>query len=514
MDSNLYAQVLENLDEYALVIIDTKGLITFGNRAVENLFGYSIQELVGKSFATFYVSAGEDYHDPVNDLDLAHGQAGIVRYEGWKNHKSGKKIWVNTIIKALRNEQHEIIRYSILFQNLTERKKAEDSLRRSEEQYRLLVGNVRDYGIFMLDTKGYIQSWNEGARLIKGYTAEEIIGKHFSTFYTENDLENEKPVWELQFAIQTGQYEEEGWRVRKDGSRFWANVLITSVYNDTNELIGFAKITRDLTERRKSEEALRNSEEKYRLLANTLEQTNQELQHFVYIASHDLQEPLRKIQLFGGILQNKFAGGLTEDGAQLIKRMQGTSLRMQKLIKDLLTFSRLTNEQHSLQSVNLMQIVQGVLSDLELVIQEKGAQIQVNSLPVIEGIEIHLQQLFQNLLSNSLKFSLQDRKPFVEISSYYQKTAPPEISTKKSNWLVIEIKDNGIGFEEKYSDRIFKMFQRLDTKTEYAGNGIGLAICKKVMEWHEGGITVRSIPNEGTTFAVYFPAKTIELVPE
>ncbi|RYY66590.1 MAG: PAS domain-containing sensor histidine kinase, partial [Chitinophagaceae bacterium] len=301
------------------------------------------------------------------------------------------------------------IGFSKVTRDLTERRFNEESLRQSEERFRALVEQVIDYGIFLMDEKGRIVSWNEGARRIKGYEAREIIGKYFSIFYLEEDIILGKPAHELKVARQEGKYEEEGWRIRKDGSRFWSSVLITAVYNTDGALIGFSKVTRDLTERKESERALRDAYERYRALAEELRVTNHELMYangeleqFTSIVSHDLQEPIRTIKSFLQLIEAKLPEAATEDLRQYINKSIGAADRMRELIRNL-----------------------------------------------------------------QVRFS---------------------------------VTDDGIGIADGDLNKVFEIFRRLNTEKKYPGTGIGLAICKKIVDRHNGRIWPESEPGKGTTF--------------
>ncbi|HYH13726.1 MAG TPA: PAS domain-containing protein, partial [Flavisolibacter sp.] len=255
--------LLQGLTE-AVFMVDKDGYIQYSNPAASTITGLTSGELLNQSLSILYYQQ-TDMTKAEYELGMAR-KKGVFMSEGWKTKKEGDKYWGEMVLSPLYNEQHQLLGYSCTLRDVSERKGAELELRQSEENYRLMVEGVRDYAIFMLDPSGYIKTWNDGAKRTKGYNASEIIGKHFSTFYTAEDLKDKKPERELKIAIETGKYEEEGWRVKKNGSVFWANVVITALYNEQNKLIGFSKVTRDLSERKEKEEQLIQSEERYRSL--------------------------------------------------------------------------------------------------------------------------------------------------------------------------------------------------------------------------------------------------------
>ncbi|UPT75577.1 MAG: ATP-binding protein [Elusimicrobiota bacterium] len=345
--------------------------------------------------------------------------------------------------------------------------------------FRLLVQTVKDYAIFMLDPEGNVASWNEGAERIKGWRAEEIIGRHFSTFYPKEDIDAGKPEMELRVATAEGRFEDEGWRLRKDGTRIWANVVITAVWSEETprRLIGFAKVTRDLTERRLAEESLRRS--------------NQQLERYAAFVSHDLQEPLRKMASFAELLKLRYGGKLDDEADDYIRRIVDAAKRMRVLVTDVLEFSRLTQHKRGEGPVALDGVLAAVLRDLELQIREAGAEVAHAPLPRVKGDPVLLGRLLQNLVSNAIKFRSPDRRPKVEVAA----------EPRGSDWL-ISVADNGIGVEPQYTAAIFEPFKRLHSKEKYPGSGLGLAASKVIVESHAGRIWAEPRPGGGTTFKV------------
>jgi PAS domain S-box-containing protein len=266
-DARQYQLLLENIRDYAILMLDADGYILTWNQGAELIQGYQAAEIIGSHFSRFYPAEALERNLPRHELTTA-AATGRFEDEGWRLRKDGSAFWANVIITRMLGARGELVGFSKIVRDLTQRRAQEVDLRNSEERFRLLVGGVRDYAIFMLDPSGKVQTWNAGAEHIKGYRAEEIIGRHFSKFYPQEAIDRNLPDTELRGATMQGRFEDEGWRVRKDGSRFWANVIITAVRNASGHLVGFSKITRDLTERRSHEDELRLSEERFRLLVD------------------------------------------------------------------------------------------------------------------------------------------------------------------------------------------------------------------------------------------------------
>jgi PAS domain S-box-containing protein len=497
-NNELYHRMIEEIQDYAIILLDKEGIIRNWNKGAEKIKQYTEKEIIGKHFSIFYFP-----EDVENNLPgkLIHEAAvtGRAMHEGWRKRKDGSKFWGSITITAIHDEDNTVIGFSKVTRDLTDKKQSEDKLKMSEERYHQMIAEVQDYAIILLDENGFIQNWNVGAQNIKGYAADEIIGKRFEVFYTKEDRENNLPERLLNEAREKGKALQEGWRVRKDGSRFWGTIVITALHGKDHKVIGFSKVTRDLTEKKLTDE---------KLLAYTaeLEQQNNELEQFAYVASHDLQEPLRKIQTFAELIQENFED--REFVVRYFDKLNSSAKRMGLLVKSLLNYSRLSKAKAEVSMVDLNTIVDEVRQDFELLINEKNATITNNALSTVQGNYTQLGQLFSNLVSNSLKFS--PGNTIITITSSMVRGhdipgAPP--SLLETEYAQVDVEDNGIGFEQQYDKLIFSLFQRLHGKQDYAGTGIGLALCKKIVDNHQGFITATGELNKGAKFSVYLPLK-------
>ena len=495
-----YRLMVEAIKDYSIFMLDPEGNVITWNDGGSVIHGYAESEILGKHFSVFYPSAELIDGKPKMKLGIAR-DSGSYREEGWRVKKDGSLFWASVVLTALFNDQNKLIGYSKVTRDLTEKLKDEEVLRQSEARYRSLVEQVGDYGIFMLDTKGRIISWNEGARRIKGYNAEDVIGKYFSIFYPEEDILNAKPAWELKVARATGKYEEEGWRLRKDGSRFWANIVITAVYDTEGRLSGFSKVTRDLTERKMSEQALQESSDKYKQLAeelsvtnNELSLVNRELEQFTAIVSHDLKEPVRTVRSFLHLMDMH----IDQQKFELMKPSIGKGIlaaqRMQDLIDNLLHYSQISKVGLQRQKLKIEEVINEAIQNLNDAVEQSGAQIRVDSgVSFIYGDRVQLVQLFQNLLGNALKFT-NGSTPEVDVKSWMENGS-----------VRFLVEDNGIGISPQNLEKIFEIFRRLHFANQYPGNGVGLAVCKKVVERHRVKIWAESAQGRGASFHIVLP---------
>jgi PAS domain S-box-containing protein len=480
-NNELYHRMIEEIQDYAIILLDRNGFIQNWNKGAEKIKLYTEAEATGKHFSMFYLEEDLARNLPSILIEEAR-QTGRAGQEGWRKRKDGTRFWGSITITALHDDDNNVIGFSKVTRDLTDKKMAEDFLKMSEERYHQMIAEVQDYAIILLNEHGIIENWNAGAQNIKGYRAAEVVGKKFEIFYTPEDRENKLPDRLLDEARKTGKAVQEGWRVRKDGTRFWGTIVITALHGKNNEIIGFSKVTRDLTQKKLDDQ---------RLLAYTaeLEIQNNELEQFAYVASHDLQNYLDE-----AFVKKYFT------------KLDQSAKRMGLLIKSLLNYSRLAKDKSEIDDVDLNVVLDEIKQDFELMIEEKHAVITSEKLPIIKGNHIQLGQLFANLISNSLKFS--EKNTRIKISSAVVTKdqipdAPPLLIARK--YLQINFEDNGIGFEQQYEKVIFSLFQRLHGKQDYAGTGIGLALCKKIVENHNGYITATGELNKGAKFMIYLP---------
>jgi len=259
-DHERHTLLVKTIRDYAIYMLDRQGRVTSWNAGAQRFKGYSADEIIGEHFSRFYTPEEKAAGVPATALETS-ARTGVFETEGWRVRKDGTRFWAHVVIDPIRDQNGELVGYAKVTRDLTDRKKAEDALRRSEEQFKFLVQGVTDYAIYMLDAEGVVTNWNAGAQRIKWYAPEEIIGQHFSRFYTDEDRDKGEPKRSLATAAQEGKFEVEAWRVRKDGARFWAHVILDALHDDNGQLQGFAKITRDITERKQNQEALERARE-------------------------------------------------------------------------------------------------------------------------------------------------------------------------------------------------------------------------------------------------------------
>jgi PAS domain S-box-containing protein len=489
----LHRLLVESVQDYAIFALDSSGRILSWNPGAQRLKGYQTEEILGRHFSIFYqpedVAAGK----PQRELEIAT-RDGRVDDEGWRVRKDGSLFWAHVVITALRGDKGELVGFAKVTRDLTERRAADEALRRSEERFRLLVQNVKDYGIFMLDPQGVITSWNDGAERIKGYRADEIIGRHFSVFYTPEDIAAGKPAWELEVVAKEGRFEDEGWRVRKDGSLFWANVVITTLRREDGELLGFAKVTRDLTERRLADE--RALEDARRVALS--EDANRAKAGFLAAMSHELRTPLNAIGGYAGLLLLGVGGAVPEQHRQYLERIRGSQQHLLAIINDILNFSRIEAGQltYDIQRVSLHTVIDAVVPMIEQQALAKQLHLdRVDGTPAFALADrAKVEQVLLNLLSNAVKFTETGGR--IELSCH---SVGPRVA--------IRVQDTGIGIPQGHLDAIFEPFVQVGRSlaNPLEGTGLGLAISSDLARAMGGELTVKSTVGAGSVFTLWLP---------
>ncbi|MCJ8163249.1 PAS domain S-box protein [Pontibacter sp. E15-1] len=506
--SNHYEQRMENSTRLKAIIdtaidgiitIDSKGIVETVNPAAARIFGYAPEEVIGRNVKMLMPEPDRSQHDQYIENYHRTGVGQIIGKgrEVLGRKKDGSVFPFLLSISEVRLKDKQL--FTGIVHDITELKKAETALRESENKINSIIQAAVD-GIITIDTRGIIEMVNPSAARLFGYDAAELLGKSINILMPEPDSSRHDGY--IHHYQTTGEKRiigigREVTGKRKDGSVFPFYLSISEVQlADRKVYTGFVH---DITKQKLTEERLRR-------YAAELERSNRELQDFAYVSSHDLQEPLRKIQAFGDRLKTKEYDNLSGQGRDYVDRMLNAASRMQNLINDLLDFSRVTAKSRPFVRVKLDEILTEVISDLEVTIEQTGTEIIRSPLPEIEAEPTQMRQLFQNLLSNAIKFRKESESPIINIYAKSLQRQAHLTATPGDEVAEIYIEDNGIGFDEKYLDRIFNIFQRLEGQ-RYEGSGIGLAVCRKIAIRHGGDITARSQPGVGTRFIITLALK-------
>ncbi len=404
------------------------------------------------------------------------------------------KIWLNTM-EHVREGALKTITV-----RTTSKMKPKQQVMSTELKYKLLVENIQDYAIFLLDPNGYIQSWNKGAQKIKGYTASEIIGKHFSIFYVEHDIVAKKPEQELELAKRYGRVEDEDWRVRKDGTQFWANVVITALYDDNKNLIGFAKITRNLTERKRFEDEIRRANETLKRQQRELEALSISKDEFVSLASHQLRTPATIIKQLLGVLLQGYVGQLDPEHYAVIQKAYASNERQLSIVNSLLKVAQLDAGEVVLNKVltDVPIFIMGITDDQRESFTEREQTLHVQITGSVSRSMLmdqdNIRMAIENILDNASKYTPTGGAIEVRVNANKQ-------------WLRIAVRDNGIGIAPEDKEKLFRRFSRVPNKLpgNKSGSGLGLYWANKIIELHGGNIDVKSQPGRGSIFTIQLP---------
>ena len=525
----LHRLLVATVRDYAIFALDPKGYILSWNAGAEQFKGYTAEEAIGQHFSIFYPPEIAARGHPEKELEEA-ALVGRFEEEGWRFRKDGTRFWANVVITALRGPTGRLVGFAKVTRDLTARRLADAALRESEQRFRLLVQGVQDYAIFMLEPNGTVATWNEGAYRIKGYTADEIIGKHMSVFYPEEDIVAGKVARELEAATRDGRFEDEGERVRKDGSRFWASVLITAIRDEEGTLVGFGKVTRDLTERRNaqlkevedarriaSEEAARHfaeeREEEARAQATQLHEQAIELEErsveaqnanraksgFLAAMSHELRTPLNAIAGYTELLELGIGGPVTEQQVQHLKRIRISQQHLLRIINDILNFSRIEAGRitYTIRAVPMAEVTESVAHMMERQAEKRHITFARDACAgtlVAWADRAKVEQVLLNLLSNALKFTP---------SAGTVTLACRAVGTE----ALVEVHDTGVGIAADKLEAVFEPFVQVDRSltSDHEGTGLGLAISRELARAMNGDVTVRSVIDAGSTFTLHLP---------
>lgn len=484
--------LVESVEDYAIFVLDPSGYVLTWNPGAERLKQYTEDEIVGEHFSVFYPPDAIESGHPAYELAIAEAQ-GRYEEEGWRLRKDGTRFWAQVTITVMRDPDGATVGFGKVTRDLSERREAEETLRASEERFRLLVQSVKDYGIFMLDPEGHIVSWNLGAERIKGYTEEEITGRHFSVFYPEED--RGKPEYELRVAAAEGRFEDEDWRIHKDGSRFWANVIITALRDESGELVGFAKVTRDLTVRRQAEQ---RAIEDARNLAR-LEAANRAKSEFMAGISHELRTPLHAILGYAELLAEGVFGELSEAQRVPMERIRASQRHLAKMVNDLLDLAKLEagHFEYDFAPFGLADVVADVAAMVEPLALSRNITVEWpdgDATVVAMGDRTRVEQIVLNLVTNAVKYTSPGGWAAVRYGL-------------RDGHAVLEVSDDGPGIAPEFHEAIFEPFKQVGGENgRQDGSGLGLAISRDLARGMNGGLAVRSTVGEGSTFTLELPA--------
>ncbi|TWB41037.1 hybrid sensor histidine kinase/response regulator [Nitrospirillum pindoramense] len=473
--------LVDGISDYAIYMLDPNGFVSSWNARAGRFKGYETNEILGQHVSLFYTEDDRKAGVPERALAIA-GADGRFEAEGWRVRKDGTRFWASVVIEAVRDAAGVLVGFAKITRDISERRLAQQALHDSEQRFRLLVQGVTDYAIYMLDPTGHVTNWNTGAQRIKGYSREEIIGEHFSRFYTEEDRADNLPGRALAIAEAEGRFEREGWRVRKDGSRFWAHVIIDPIRDPAGKLIGFAKITRDITERREWEERLRHSQKMEAIgqltggLAHDFNNLLQAISGCLEMLARNPVDPARRHRLLEG-------------GLQAVDRGR-------TLIHQLMTFSR--QRPMDLEAVDLRDVLPGCLGLIRQVVRgdiEVKATLPADLWPV-ETDPVQLEVALLNLAANA-----RDAMPNGGTLTLGARNVPD--AGRRGDMVEIEVGDTGMGMAPDVASRAFDPF--FTTKPLGKGTGLGLSQVYGFARQSGGEARLSSRPGRGTTVSLSLP---------
>ena len=498
MHEGRYRLLIEAVTDYAIYILDPSGVVTSWNPGAERIKGYKADEIIGQHFSRFYSEEDQQNGRPAHALETA-ARDGKFEAEGWRVRKDGSRFWAYVVIDPIRVPSGEIIGFAKIARDLSEHKAAETKLRQSEEQLRLLVQGVTDYAIYLLDIEGRVSNWNIGAQRIKGYLPYEIIGQHFSRFYTEEDQKAGRPAHALETAAREGKFEAEGLRVRKDGSRFWAHVVIDAIRDDGGNVIGFAKITRDVTERRDAQEKLEKMRE-ISLQSQKMEAIGQLTGGIAHDFNNLLTAVLGSLELLRKRLpDDPKTVALLENAAQGAQRGKTLTERM-------LAFAR--SQELKPEVLDIPELLRGMT---ELLQRSLGPSLKIETrfplaLGSVEADANQLEMALLNLAVNS-RDSMEDGGEIIIAARQESISVGQSTLLKPGPYICLSVEDSGEGMDEETLRKAVEPF--FTTKGRGKGTGLGLSMVHGFAEQSGGRFTLHSQKGKGTTAELWLPAARI-----
>ncbi|HEX2725788.1 MAG TPA: PAS domain S-box protein [Beijerinckiaceae bacterium] len=487
------------ITDYAIYMLDPTGIVTSWNAGAQRFKGYEAPEIIGQHFSRFYTEGDREAGLPKHVLETAATE-GRYENEGWRVRKDGTRFWAHVIVDAIRDPAGRLVGFAKITRDLTERKFAADALKRSEEQFRLLVNGVTDYALYMLDPQGRITSWNSGAERIKGYRADEIVGEHFSRFYAAEDRARGEPQRGLDIAIREGRFEKAGWRVRKDGTRFWANIVIDAIRDEAGELIGFAKITRDITERKEAERSLEQARE-----ALFQSQKMEAVGQLTGGIAHDFNNLLTAVLGSLELLRKR-----VPDDPKVLRlldnAMQGAQ-RGASLTQRMLAFAR--RQALKTEPVDVPALVRGMS---ELLQHSLGSSVRIETrfplvLNMVCADENQLELALLNLAVNA-RDAMPDGGTIIIAARQESITTGHATRLPPGHYVCLSITDTGEGMDEPTLARAMEPF--FTTKGIGKGTGLGLSMVHGVTEQSGGRFVLKSRKGEGTTAELWLPVAEVE----
>jgi PAS domain S-box-containing protein len=490
--------LVQSVTDYAIYMLDPTGVVTSWNAGARRFKGYEAEEIIGQHFSRFYTPEELELGIPRIALETSERE-GRFEAEGWRVRKDGTRFWANVVIDPIRDPAGQLVGFAKVTRDLTERRAAEEELRRSEERFRLLIQSVTDYAIYMLDPNGKISSWNAGAQRFKGYDADEIIGEHFSRFYTDEDRAAGIPATALWKAEHEGRFEAEGWRLRKDGSRFWANVVIDPIRTPDGRLIGFAKITRDLTERKQAQEELMRTREAF-----FQSQKMEAIGKLTGGVAHDFNNLLSVVLGSLAMAERRLKQG--QDVSGLIGNAIKAAERGASLTQRMLAFAR--KQELTLEPVDLSDLVRGMA---DLVQRTIGAGVTVDTrfpliLPHVMADPRQLELAVLNLAVNA-----RDAMPHggtITIAARGERVVSSDDGLAPGDYVRLSVSDHGEGMDEQTLAQAAEPF--FTTKGVGKGTGLGLPMVQGLAQQSGGKFVLKSEKGSGTTAEIWLRVASAE----